>query len=55
MIKVAMIGFGGIAQIHRYAYWLLAQQGVPVKLVAACDRNPDCFKTKTKINLKKYC
>ncbi len=51
MIKVAMIGFGGIAQIHRYAYWLLAQQGVPVKLVAACDRNPDCFKTKTKINL----
>ena len=51
MIKVAMIGFGGIAQIHRYAYWLLSKAGVPVRLVAACDRDPEKFKTVTRINL----
>ena len=50
-IKVAMIGFGGIAQLHRYAYWMLSKSGVPVKLIAACDSNPEKFRTKTRINL----
>ena len=50
-IKVAMIGFGGIAQLHRYAYWLLSKSGVPVKLIAACDSDPEKFRTKTRINL----
>ena len=51
MIKVALVGFGGIAQIHRYAYWLLSGRGVPVQLIAACDRDPGKFLVKTKTNL----
>lgn len=51
MIRVAMIGFGGIAQAHRYAYWLYNKQGMPVKLVAACDTDISRFHTVTKINI----
>ena len=51
MLKVALIGFGGIAQLHRYAYWHYNKQGMPVRLVAACDANPQVFSSMTKINL----
>ncbi|MBQ9964343.1 MAG: Gfo/Idh/MocA family oxidoreductase [Clostridia bacterium] len=51
MVKVAMIGFGGIAQAHRYAYWLFNKVGLPVQLIAACDTDPEKFKTVTKINI----
>ena len=51
MIKVAMIGFGGIAQAHRYAYWHFNKAGLPVQLIAACDADPEKFKTVTKINI----
>lgn len=51
MIKVAMIGFGGIAQNHRYAYWCLNREGLPVQLVAACDTDAEKFKKVTKINI----
>ncbi len=51
MIKVAIIGFGGIAQIHRWAYHHYNKIGLPVQLVAACDANPDMFKSVTKINI----
>ncbi len=51
LLKVAIIGFGGIAQAHRYAYWYYNKQGMPVRLVAACDTDPEKFKTMTKINI----
>lgn len=51
MLKVAMIGFGGIAQAHRYAYWDCNRRGLPIQLVAACDTDLQKFKTITKINL----
>jgi len=51
MIRVAIVGFGGIAQIHRYAYYHHHKAGLPIQLVAACDANPDMFNSITKINL----
>ena len=52
MIKAALIGFGGIAQIHRYSYWYLSEKmGKPVELVAAFDLDPSKFNSKTKINI----
>ena len=51
MVKVAMIGFGGIAQAHRYAYWYYQKAGLPVRLVAAADTDPNKFQTVTKINI----
>lgn len=51
MIKVAIIGFGGIAQAHRYAYWYYNKEGMPVRLVAACDTDKSKFGAMTKINI----
>ncbi len=51
MIRVAIIGFGGIAQIHRYAYYYYHKAGMPIQLVAACDNNPAMFDSVTKINI----
>ena len=45
-----MIGFGGIAQAHRYAYWYFNKAGMPVQLIAACETDPEKFNTVTKIN-----
>lgn len=50
-LKVAIIGFGGIARSHYRAYTKLAQQGEPVKLVAVCDIDPTKFTTAVKINI----
>lgn len=50
MIKVAILGFGGIARSHCRGYELLAARGEPVKLVALCDINPDQFKKVVTIN-----
>lgn len=51
MIKVAMIGFGGIAQgAHAPAYAQLEKQG-KAKLVAACDICPERFNKKIEINI----
>ena len=51
MIRVAMIGFGGIAQSHKKAYINLENQGLDVKLVAICDTDPEAFKRRIKINI----
>ncbi len=43
-IKVALLGFGGIAKSHKKGYDLLAAEGANVRLVAICDINPEQFK-----------
>ena len=50
-IKVAIIGYGGIAKAHYLGYSQLAAQGEPVKLVAVCDIDPERFSAKIKTNL----
>ena len=49
MLKAALVGFGGITGSHRAAYAKLEQEG-KVKLVAACDINPEAFKKVITIN-----
>ncbi|MBQ8174931.1 MAG: Gfo/Idh/MocA family oxidoreductase [Clostridia bacterium] len=49
-IKVALIGFGGIARFHNAAYKTLSAKGVPVELVAVCDRNMEQFTKEIAIN-----
>lgn len=39
MIKVGIIGFGGIAQAHKNAYKILEAKGVPVKLALCAILN----------------
>jgi len=51
MLRVVLIGFGGIAQAHRNAYERLMSQNAPVLLTAACDINPERFVKATAINL----
>ena len=51
-IRVAMIGFGGIAKSHKRGYERLAKEGAPVELVAICDINPDQFTKAQAINLE---
>ena len=50
-IKVALIGFGGIARSHNKGYRILEEDGEPVKLVAVCDVNPDQFTSQMSINI----
>ncbi len=50
-VKVAIVGFGGIARTHYKSYKKLVEQGVPVKLVAVCDVDPERFVRKIGINL----
>ncbi|MDD7676663.1 MAG: Gfo/Idh/MocA family oxidoreductase [Eubacteriales bacterium] len=50
MIKVAILGYGGIARSHRKGYETLAERGEPVKLVALCDINPKQFEKLITIN-----
>lgn len=51
MIRVAMIGFGGIASgAHYPAYTRLEAEG-KAKVVAACDLMPSRFESKMKINI----
>ena len=50
-IKVAIIGYGGIAKAHYLGYTQLDAEGEPVKLVAVCDIDPERFTAKIKTNL----
>ena len=52
MIRAAMIGFGGIAQSHKSSYLSLEKRGIPVKLVAICDIDPEAFKRRITINIE---
>ena len=50
-VRVALIGYGGIAKAHKKGYDILAEQKAPVKLVAICDINPNAFTSVSTINL----
>ncbi len=50
-VRVAMIGFGGIARAHANAYKILAGKGSPVKLVAICDVDEKKFTENVVINV----
>ncbi len=50
MLKVGILGYGGIARAHRKGYELLAEQGAPVELVALCDIDPNQFTNLVTIN-----
>ncbi len=39
-IKIAIIGYGGIARAHNSAYATLQKEGYPLELVAVCERDP---------------
>ena len=50
MIKVAMIGFGGIARAHLSGYQLLEKEG-KAKVIAAMDIRPEAFTEEIDINI----
>ena len=50
MIRVAMLGFGGIAQSHKKAHMRLENEGRE-KLVAICDITPEQFTKRIQINI----
>jgi len=50
MLKVAILGYGGIARSHRKGYEQLAEQNAPVELVALCDIDPKQFTNLVAIN-----
>ena len=50
MLKVGILGFGGIARSHGKGYEVIAKEGAPVELVALCDINPEQFEKTVNIN-----
>ena len=50
-IKVALVGFGGIARSHYVAYEELIRQGIPLSIVAICDSNAAQFTKQITINI----
>ena len=49
--KVAIVGFGGIARLHYAAYQKLIAEGLPIRIVAVCERNTANIYDEVKINL----
>ena len=50
-VRVALIGYGGIARSHNHGYRRLVEEGEPVRLVAVCDINEEQFKNQIGINI----
>ncbi len=50
-IKVAIIGYGGIARLHYAAYCALEENGYPIHVVAVCDRDADRIFQRVEVNL----
>ncbi len=50
-VRVAIIGYGGIARMHNNAYSRLQSEGFPVELVAVCDRDISRITAKLDFNL----
>jgi len=51
-IRVAMLGFGGIAKSHKRAYERFEKEGTPIRLVAICDIDPEQFHRVAQTNLE---
>jgi predicted dehydrogenase len=51
-LKIAMLGFGGIARAHYSGYKLLERLGAPISLEAVFDCNPAQFERELKINIE---
>ncbi len=51
MIKIGIIGFGGIARSHKRAHESLTSSGFDSRLVAICDINKEQFEKNITINL----
>ena len=49
--RVAIIGFGGIARLHYAAYRALISEGLPIRVVAVCEKNTANIYEEVKINL----
>jgi predicted dehydrogenase len=49
-VRIAMIGFGGIARTHYAGYTDLATRNVPFELVAICDIDKSQFEKQITIN-----
>ena len=49
-LKVALIGFGGIARAHYAGYRILEEKQVPISIVAVCDCDPAQFERAVPIN-----
>lgn len=52
MLKVGILGYGGIARSHRKGYEQIAELGAPVELVALCDIDPARFEQEIAINIE---
>ena len=50
-LKVAIIGFGGIARTHYAGYQNFKREGTPIRLVAVCDVDSEKFDSPIKINI----
>lgn len=51
-VKVAIVGFGGIARAHNNGYKILAAENQPIRLVAVCDIDPEKFSSQMSINIE---
>ncbi len=50
-IKVAIVGFGGIARLHYASYEAMKKEGYPISVVAICEQNTARVFEKVEINL----
>ena len=51
-LKIAMLGFGGIARAHYAAYLQLLDKNAPISVVAVLDCNPSQFDRLLRINIE---
>ena len=51
MLKAGTYGFGGIGRAHKKSYEILSNEGVPIKLAAACDITPERLTKDIEINI----
>ncbi len=51
-LRVAILGYGGIARAHMNGYDRLEKEGLPIRRVALCDIDPQQFSAIQEINIK---
>ena len=51
-VKIAIIGFGGIARAHYVGYTTLLEKNTPISIVAAVDINPAQFERELRTNIE---